>query len=164
MKEKTTTEIPVEARTAIALAFEGMGGLKKLIAWAKSHQSIFYTQLYSKLAPMQLQGQLSVEADNTAAAAIEHILLALIAARREDEQRGVVIDVEPNREAAPIGEPEGVVIDAEPSASSVGNVVRLNVTKAAEVLAVGQPAQPSTTEKYLEWSGSSRPWWGPVGS
>jgi hypothetical protein len=28
MKGKTITEIPVEARTAIALAFEGMGGLK----------------------------------------------------------------------------------------------------------------------------------------
>jgi hypothetical protein len=146
MKGKTITEIPVEARTAIALAFEGMGGLKKLIAWAKSHQTIFYKDLYSKLIPMQLQGDVHVEHDITAAAALEHILLALIAARREDEAR--VIDVEPNRETAAVRDPERVVIDAQPSVDhGEGNVVRLSVAKAADA---------------LEWSGSNRPWWGPI--
>jgi hypothetical protein len=51
---KRTTEptVTVEAKHAIAMAFEGAGGLRKLINWARTHPEAFYTQMYTKLIPL----------------------------------------------------------------------------------------------------------------
>lgn len=59
-KEKPTVEFSGEAKHAIAMAFEGAGGLKKLIAWAKTHPAVFYTQIYTKLLPMQVNANATV--------------------------------------------------------------------------------------------------------
>jgi len=51
---KTTTA----ARDAIALAAEGLGGTKRLIAWAKSdekNETIFWSSIYTRLVPLDVQ-------------------------------------------------------------------------------------------------------------
>lgn len=44
-----------EAKEAIALAFEGIGGIAALVEWATAHREAFY-KLYSKLIPVELNG------------------------------------------------------------------------------------------------------------
>ena len=44
-----------EAKYALALAFEGIGGVPALIEWAKDNREAFY-RLYSKLIPVELNG------------------------------------------------------------------------------------------------------------
>lgn len=54
-RNKTTTL----AKEAIALAAEGLGGTERLIEWAKEtpeNEKAFWTQLYSKLMPLQVAG------------------------------------------------------------------------------------------------------------
>lgn len=43
------------AREALALAFEGIGGVEALIEWAKKNQTEFY-KLYARLIPVELHG------------------------------------------------------------------------------------------------------------
>lgn len=45
----------LEAKEALALAFEGIGGVPALIAWAETHREAFY-KLYAKLIPVELGG------------------------------------------------------------------------------------------------------------
>ncbi len=42
-------------REALALAFEGIGGVKALTAWAKKNQTEFY-KIWSKLLPLEVSG------------------------------------------------------------------------------------------------------------
>ncbi len=44
-----------EAKEALALAFDGIGGVPALIAWAETHREAFY-KLYAKLIPVELNG------------------------------------------------------------------------------------------------------------
>jgi hypothetical protein len=44
-----------EVREAIALAFQGIGGVPKLIEWAEANQSLFYTAIWLKLLPLSLK-------------------------------------------------------------------------------------------------------------
>jgi hypothetical protein len=56
MPNKTTTL----ARTAIAEAFELLGGTQALVAWARSSpdaQKVFYGTIYPRLLPLQLTGE-----------------------------------------------------------------------------------------------------------
>jgi hypothetical protein len=55
---KTTTA----AKDAIALAFEGLGGTQRLIDWAKEepeNERAFWTSIYPKLLPLQVNGELT---------------------------------------------------------------------------------------------------------
>lgn len=48
------------AKEAIALAAEGLGGTKRLIAWAKSdplNERAFWSSIYTKLLPLQVTGE-----------------------------------------------------------------------------------------------------------
>jgi hypothetical protein len=45
----------LEAKEALALAFEGIGGVPALVTWAESHREAFY-KLYAKLIPVELHG------------------------------------------------------------------------------------------------------------
>jgi hypothetical protein len=45
----------LEAKEAIALAFQGIGGVPALTAWAATHREAFY-KLYAKLIPVELHG------------------------------------------------------------------------------------------------------------
>lgn len=86
-----------EARHIIAKIFEGVGGIEAAIKWAKNNRAVFYTQLYAKLIPMTIGGQInaSVESDAaTAALALEGALMRVIASRK-DEAAAVVIEHEP---------------------------------------------------------------------
>lgn len=52
--------ITTAAKSAIELAFEGLGGATRLQAWAKSdplNERAFYTQIWVKLLPLQVTGQ-----------------------------------------------------------------------------------------------------------
>lgn len=57
---KTTTL----AKDAIAMAAEGLGGTTRIIAWAQEapeNERAFWTQLYTKLIPAQLEHSGSIE-------------------------------------------------------------------------------------------------------
>ena len=52
---KTTTS----AKAAIALAAEGLGGVKRLVAWAKSspdNERVFWGTIYPRLVPHEVAG------------------------------------------------------------------------------------------------------------
>lgn len=54
-KNRTTSA----AKEAIELAAEGLGGSKRLIAWAKAdplNERVFWGQIYTKLLPLQVSG------------------------------------------------------------------------------------------------------------
>lgn len=47
------------AKEAIALAFDELGGVDELVAWAKSdpdHRKVFYSQIWTKIIPLQVNG------------------------------------------------------------------------------------------------------------
>lgn len=47
------------AMQAIEMAAEGLGGVKRLIAWAKSDEAnerVFWGSIYTKLLPLQVSG------------------------------------------------------------------------------------------------------------
>jgi hypothetical protein len=51
------------AKEAIAQAFEDMGGIAALVAWADQnddHRKVFYSQIWPKIVPLQVGG----DADN----------------------------------------------------------------------------------------------------
>jgi len=52
---KTTTQ----AKEAIALAAEGLGGTERLIAWAQEdpkNESVFWSSIYPRLVPLDVNG------------------------------------------------------------------------------------------------------------
>lgn len=49
------SKVGQEAKEAFALAFEGIGGVPKLIEWAMKNRETFY-KLYSKLIPVEVKG------------------------------------------------------------------------------------------------------------
>jgi hypothetical protein len=51
-------KLGLEAKEAIALAFQGIGGVPALIVWAAAHREAFY-KLYAKLIPVELRGSAS---------------------------------------------------------------------------------------------------------
>ena len=54
-------KVTTQAKEAIQMAFEGIGGVPALIAWAKDekNQGAFYS-LFSKLLPVQMSGTLEI--------------------------------------------------------------------------------------------------------
>ncbi len=58
------------AKEAIALAAEGLGGVDRLVAWAKEdplNERAFWATIYPKLIPVQLTGEDggAIKTDNT---------------------------------------------------------------------------------------------------
>jgi hypothetical protein len=52
------------AKEAIAAAAEGLGGTDRLIAWAQedpANERVFWGQIYTKLLPLQVAGNLEVK-------------------------------------------------------------------------------------------------------
>ncbi len=52
------------AKDAIAAAAEGLGGTERIVAWAKEspeNEKAFWTQLYTKLIPVQLDAAVTGE-------------------------------------------------------------------------------------------------------
>lgn len=60
----TPNKVTALAKDAIALAAEEMGGTARIVAWAKEapeNERAFWTQLYTKLIPAQLEHSGSIE-------------------------------------------------------------------------------------------------------
>lgn len=58
-KRGTPNRTTVQAKKAIELAAEGIGGTDRLIAWVKEnpdHEKVFWSQMYTKLLPLQHEG------------------------------------------------------------------------------------------------------------
>jgi hypothetical protein len=93
-----------EARDALATAFEGVGGMSKFIAWAKTHRSAFYS-MYVKLLPMQVQSKVDVTHRNSDEAVhkLQDAFMRLFASEREDRER--------DRAAGIFRDDEGVLIE-----------------------------------------------------
>lgn len=107
-------KITAEAKTMIGLAFEGLGGLEKLIETANTSDSMrmtFYTQLYAKLIPVQIQGKIdaTIEGDGKllADAMVDALARTIASARRVRDTGGVgegmvvVIDNDATEEPIP---------------------------------------------------------------
>lgn len=52
-KKGSTNKTTREAKEAIELAFQGIGGVDALILWAEENKGIFYGQVWPKLLPIQ---------------------------------------------------------------------------------------------------------------
>ena len=55
------------AKEAIALAAEGLGGTDRLIEWAQEdskNESAFWTQIYTKLLPLQVKAEIDAKLEN----------------------------------------------------------------------------------------------------
>jgi hypothetical protein len=52
------SKITASAKEAIQLAFEGMGGVRALIEWARDtrNRGIFYSQIWPKILPHEITG------------------------------------------------------------------------------------------------------------
>lgn len=107
-RKGTPNKISRQAKEAIALAFEGIGGLPALIKWAKENKTnrmIFYTQIYTKLIPVTVQGAIEANVthnDAQSAAVLERILTGLIAERQSrGEEANIIIDATADREPVP---------------------------------------------------------------
>lgn len=48
-------KLTAQAKQGIELCFAGIGGQKAFQVWAKEHPSEFYTKVYVKILPLQLQ-------------------------------------------------------------------------------------------------------------
>jgi hypothetical protein len=119
--KKQIDKLPPEAKTAIALAFEGLDGVEGLIKWARSNshnRATFYADIYPKLLPYIVAGTFTANVENAddSFEALERILYGLIHQRNEEEAAAAAassiaganttIDVKPNppqpaREPAP---------------------------------------------------------------
>lgn len=52
-------KLNVQAKEAIAMAAEGLGGVTRLIDWAKEdpkNETVFWSSIYTKLVPLQVNG------------------------------------------------------------------------------------------------------------
>jgi hypothetical protein len=59
-RKGTVNKTTGAAKDAIALAAEGLGGVTRLIAWAKSdevNERAFWTQMYTRLLPHEVTGE-----------------------------------------------------------------------------------------------------------
>jgi hypothetical protein len=94
-KEFEDGEVKQEARDALATAFEGVGGMSKFIAWAKTHRSAFYS-MYVKLLPMQVQSTVAVthRDSDEYLHKLQDAFMRTFASRREDEAAGIFYDDE----------------------------------------------------------------------
>lgn len=104
-KEGIPNRISGEAKKFIALTFEGMGGLPAMIKWGKENQTAFYTQVYTKIIALQVQGKIDVDVNLNGEQArqnLEAAFLRLIAARRAgSEDPAVYVDGERLRDITP---------------------------------------------------------------
>src|SRR5258707_5262867 len=67
-----------EAKQMFALAFEGMGGLKRLIEWADEFPGEFYKHCYTKLIPMLVQGKVDLDVNLNGEEARRNLEAALL--------------------------------------------------------------------------------------
>ena len=55
----STNKLNMQAKEAIALAAEGLGGMQRLVDWAKEdpkNETVFWSSIYTRLVPVQVNG------------------------------------------------------------------------------------------------------------
>jgi hypothetical protein len=116
--EQIPTEINNEAKRAIALAFEGAGGLQKLTNWARTHPMEFYTQVYIKLLPYTVEAKIdaTINSGEQARAKLQDAFQRLVASRTIDAVVNPPPLPEPPQTRRAIERDDCVVID-EPKAT-----------------------------------------------
>jgi hypothetical protein len=97
-----------EAKNIIAKIFDGAGGMDAAIRWAKNNRSTFYTTMFTKLIPVQLNAKadITVVSGEEARRKLQSAFLALVTAEQsgqagEVRSTPVIIDAERNREPVP---------------------------------------------------------------
>jgi hypothetical protein len=84
-----TEKFTGDAKYAVQLAFEGVGGVKGLIKWIKAsahNRGVFYSQLYRQLIPMALAGNVDVKIEHDDSLAKLHTHFAnIIRSQKEHE-------------------------------------------------------------------------------
>jgi hypothetical protein len=97
----------VEAKRAIQMAFEGVGGLPALIKWAEANRSVFYTQVWIKLLPLAVkldqntivayktveEVEAAIEERAIPMARLEPILLELEAEREHERSSNIELEL-----------------------------------------------------------------------
>jgi hypothetical protein len=136
---------PLEAKTAIMRTFEQMGGLSKMVQWAKTHQKDFYTQLFVKLLPMQVHATATVNIKDDPEqlrAQFTNALQRLIDARRREEQRTGLYNLDgvTYRKAA-----DGSFIPTDERLASEGMVVIIDNDDPAPTNPADTLKRPSST-------------------
>jgi hypothetical protein len=96
MSDNTTPVLPIEAKQAFKLAFEGIGGVPKLITWARSHRTLFY-QAYAKLLAHQTpaaltQVNVNLHDRDDAASALRDAFARVLATRAKEDVSDHPID------------------------------------------------------------------------
>lgn len=71
-----------KAYEAIEAAFEGIGGVPALIAWAKENQGDFYKTIFPKIIPVQLAG----DPENPVQVAVKEIVLRGVRSDADDRR------------------------------------------------------------------------------
>ncbi len=57
-------KVTATAKEAIQIAFQGIGGTDRLIAWVKEdpkNEAVFFSTIFPKLLPHQVEGSLKLE-------------------------------------------------------------------------------------------------------
>lgn len=63
-KKGTPNRLTMQAKEAIAFAFDGLGGAQGLLDWANEsddNKRVFLTQLFPKIVPLEVQGKHDVD-------------------------------------------------------------------------------------------------------
>jgi hypothetical protein len=71
-----TKAAPRDAKEVLMAAFNDIGGIKALVAWARTHRATFYTQLFTKLLPLEMNTQhdVNVKVTDSREATIAHLM------------------------------------------------------------------------------------------
>jgi hypothetical protein len=51
----SVNKLTLEAKEAIEIAFEGLGGVQALTDWARTHRTTFYGRIWTKILPRDMK-------------------------------------------------------------------------------------------------------------
>ena len=60
----TPNKTTKDAKVAIELAFEGIGGAAGLQAWAMANPDLFYTKIWVRILPAKIEGNLALRLED----------------------------------------------------------------------------------------------------
>lgn len=84
----TKNKLTIQVKEAIELAFDGIGGVEALTAWAENNPDLFYSKVWTKLIPRDLQ--LTIGLDDKLIAALDGARSRLLALKDRPEIQKIV--------------------------------------------------------------------------
>jgi hypothetical protein len=93
----TQNAVTVECKQAIELAFLGLGGVPALTNWARKNRGLFYTKLWARLLPREIQAQVSADVTvrTDVRAALIDSLVAMLETDRQAKREAIAADRAP---------------------------------------------------------------------